>query len=251
MDDRPHLLFRRFSLLLPSAHPFVLSSTRSTKDQRHRKAISDSERNNQADKEEAESERGSGGGQVGKDHNIWGREAEAFGAICQWLFDFCAFSFRIDITSPIVVGANGKHSAPNGSQTDSGVFTLGSTSAAAAANAVAANGLNGGKMGGILLGRKCVASLAHSNSLLNFSISPSGDGEWVDGTVPSSPPQQQHQLEPYDFSNDPFLQEFAAANALGGIVVVENALHQSSSTESSPSIGQQGQQGKPPNPYTK
>ncbi|KAL3115772.1 hypothetical protein niasHT_007777 [Heterodera trifolii] len=140
---------------------------------------------------------------------------------------------RIDITSPIGVGANGKHSAPNGSQTDSGVFTLGSTSAA---NAVAANGLNGGKTGGILLGR---------------NISPSGDGEWADGAVPSSPPQQQHQLEPYDFSNDPFLQEFAAANALGGIVVVENALHQSSSTESSPSIGQLGQQGKPPNPYTK
>lgn len=52
-----------------------------------------------------------------------------------------------------------------------------------------------------------------------------------------SPAHQQH--EPYDFSNDPFLQEFAAANALGGIVVVDNALHQSSSAESTPSIQQQ------------
>jgi hypothetical protein len=41
--------------------------------------------------------------------------------------------------------------------------------------------------------------------------------------------------EPYDFSNDPFLQEFAAANALGGIVVVENSLHRDSSAESTPS----------------
>uniref|UniRef100_A0A183BL27 Down syndrome cell adhesion molecule-like protein Dscam2 n=1 Tax=Globodera pallida TaxID=36090 RepID=A0A183BL27_GLOPA len=151
---------------------------------------------------------------------------------------------RIDIASPIASGGNGKNTAPNGSQTDSGVFTLGSNSATAAANAIAANGLVGGKTTGILLGAMC-------DEGPNFS--PSVDGEWTNGAVAASlPHQQQQQLEPYDFSNDPFLQEFAAANALGGIVVVENALHQSSSTESSPSIGHQpGQQGKPPNPYSK
>lgn len=49
------------------------------------------------------------------------------------------FLFRIDMDSPLAHGNNAKNTPVTGSQTDSGVFTLGSSSAVAAA-AIAANG---------------------------------------------------------------------------------------------------------------
>jgi len=73
------------------------------------------------------------------------------------------------------------------------------------------------------------------------------------------PSASQHQLSPNqiepsfdEYSNDPFLlQEFTNANSLGGIVCVENSLHQNSSAESTPGgIRQFGQQ-RPLNPYSK
>uniref|UniRef100_A0A1I8BTW9 Down syndrome cell adhesion molecule-like protein Dscam2 n=1 Tax=Meloidogyne hapla TaxID=6305 RepID=A0A1I8BTW9_MELHA len=142
-----------------------------------------------------------------------------------------------------------KNTPVNGSQSDSGVFTLGNNSSSAIASAVIA--LNGG-----INSKSCEREVVDTNDSTEWKDQQEERQQQQSFDEPSASQHQlsPHQIEPSfdEFSNDPFLlQEFANANALGGIVCVENSLHQNSSAESTPGgIRQFGQQ-RPLNPYSK
>ncbi|KAI1710687.1 immunoglobulin domain-containing protein [Ditylenchus destructor] len=108
---------------------------------------------------------------------------------------------RIDISEPRshLPHSETKNTVVHGSQADSGVFTLGSTNAAQNSGnppAVGASGLNGNQ-----------------------------DHSWpTNHSHPSS--EQQSDDQPYDFTNDPYLQELSSHLRNGDIMVVENGYPQ-------------------------
>ncbi|KAF7639394.1 hypothetical protein Mgra_00001064 [Meloidogyne graminicola] len=156
-----------------------------------------------------------------------------------------------------------KNTPVNGSQSDSGVFTLGGNNNSSSAIASAVIALNGGG-----INKSCEREVIDS---INNAWKDQNEEEENNQQQKQYQQQQQslfdeepsisqhqlspHQLEPSfdEFSNDPFLlQDFANANALGGIVCVENSLHINSSAESTPGGMRQfsGQQ-RNLNPYSK
>ncbi|CAK5082554.1 unnamed protein product [Meloidogyne enterolobii] len=112
-------------------------------------------------------------------------------------------------------------------------------------------------MGGVN-SKSCERDVVDSNDPTEWKEQQQGEHQQQQHSF-DDPSASQHQLSPNqiepsfdEYSNDPFLlQEFTNANSLGGIVCVENSLHQNSSAESTPGgIRQFGQQ-RPLNPYSK
>uniref|UniRef100_A0A914KU69 Ig-like domain-containing protein n=1 Tax=Meloidogyne incognita TaxID=6306 RepID=A0A914KU69_MELIC len=147
-----------------------------------------------------------------------------------------------------------KNTPVNGSQSDSGVFTLGGNNNSSSAIASAVIALNGG-----INSKSCERDVVDSNDPTEWKEQQPGEQHQQQQHSFDDPSASQHQISPNqiepsfdEYSNDPFLlQEFTNANSLGGIVCVENSLHQNSSAESTPGgIRQFGQQ-RPLNPYSK